>query len=107
MNNKQIAIKFEIVARRALNITHKDGMAGIISIDFVMQKKGAFTIICVLLSPYYLNATNEERKTLDLIIDRYKILYDCDTETYFEMLDRATNELRIFFDHLGVQDAES
>lgn len=106
MFKEQSAIKLEVVARRALNIKHKDGMAGTISKDFILHHNGAFTIICAALAPYYLNATSEERITLDSMIEKYSILYDCDTKNYFKMMDLAAEELRVFLNHLGVQDAD-
>lgn len=105
MFNEQSAIKLEVVARRALNIKHKDGMAGTISKDFILHQNGAFTVICASLAPYYLNATSEERTTLDSMIENYRILNDCDTKTYFKMMGLATEELRNLLNHLGVQDA--
>ncbi|MDL4842240.1 hypothetical protein [Aquibacillus rhizosphaerae] len=106
MLGEQIAVKLELVARRALNIKQKDGMAGVISTDYILNKNGAFTVICAALAPYYLNATNEERVPLDALINRYKSLEDCNSETYFKTMDRATEDLRSLLHMLGVQDAE-
>ncbi|WP_112181524.1 MULTISPECIES: hypothetical protein [Paraliobacillus] len=106
MMNEQNAIKLEIVARRALNIKHKDGMAGTISKDFILHNNGAFTIICASLAPYYLHATSEQRIILDSMIENYRILNDCDKQTYFKMIALVAEELRNFLNELGVQDAD-
>lgn len=106
MFSQQIAIKLEVSARRALNVKHQGGMAGIISADFIEKDRGAFTVLCAALSPYYLNATSEEREPLDTMIDRYRVLTSCSNEDYFKLTDRAAEELRLLLDQLGVQDAE-
>lgn len=104
--SQQIAIKLEVVARRALNIKKKGAMAGVISAEYIEKQRGAFTVICSALAPYYLNATPEERAPLDDIIERYRYLEDSSSEFYFKGIDKATEELRVLFDDLGVQDAE-
>ncbi|WP_226037345.1 hypothetical protein [Aquibacillus saliphilus] len=105
MLGQQIAIKLEITARRALNIKKQGGMAGVISADFIEKDKGAFTVLCTAIAPYYLNTTSDERQPLDEIIERYRHLQDCSLEEYFKATDRATEELKTLLDNLGVQDA--
>jgi hypothetical protein len=106
MFGKQISIKLEIVAKRALNIKKQEEFGGVICSDFIEKQKGAFTVLCIALAPYYLNATTVERKTLDEIIERYRYLEDCETEEYFKGIDRASEELRRLLNDLGVQDPE-
>ncbi|MRH41788.1 hypothetical protein GH741_03765 [Aquibacillus halophilus] len=107
MFSQQIAIKLEIVAKRALNIQDKDGMAGVVSTNFIENEKGAFTVLCTALAPYYLNATKEERIPLDSIIERYRHLQDCGIEEYFKSTDRAAEELTLLLNHLGVWSPKS
>ncbi|MCT2534233.1 hypothetical protein NC661_10115 [Aquibacillus koreensis] len=103
MFSDQIGLKLEVVAKRALFIKKNDGFAGIISADYIVKEKGAFTVLCTALAPYYLNASDKQRKTLDEMIDRYKLLQDCDLETYFKTMEKATEELKMLLDDLGVQ----
>lgn len=82
-------------------------MGGVISAQHIEKEHGAFTVICAALAPYYLNATEEERKTLNDIIERYKVLNEnCSPEEYFKIIDRASEELKNLLNHLGVQDVE-
>ncbi|WP_138415210.1 hypothetical protein [Aquibacillus sediminis] len=106
MFSEQIAIKLEVVARRALNIKNPSGMGGIISAEYIEKHRGAFTVICMALAPYYLNATEEERIPLDDIVERYQHLQTCGLEEYFKTVSHATEELKTLFHDLGVQDAE-
>ena len=106
MFSQQIAIKLEVVARRALNIKKQGGMSGIISADYIENQRGAFTVLCTALAPYYLNATEEERAPLNDMIDRYQHLQDCSHEEYFKTTDRAAEELKSLLDDLGVFQAE-
>ncbi|WP_407270976.1 hypothetical protein [Radiobacillus sp. PE A8.2] len=106
MFGEKIAVKLEVVARRALNVKNKDGMAGVISVDFIANNRGAFTVICAALAPYYLNATKEERIPLDDIIARYRHLPNCSNEEYFKSTEQATEELKALLNDLGVQDYE-
>ncbi|SDJ86329.1 hypothetical protein [Sediminibacillus albus] len=106
MFSQQIAIKLEIAAKRALNIKKNNSMAGVISVDFIENKQGAFTVLCACLAPYYLNATDEERITLDDLIQRYSYLQDCSIESYYKGTDRAAEELKLLLDDLGVQSPD-
>ncbi|MDC3417972.1 hypothetical protein [Aquibacillus salsiterrae] len=104
---EQISIKLELSARRALNIKEKNGMGGIFSANYIEKHRGAFTVLCAALAPYYLNSTEEQRKTLDEMINRYQILEeDCSSEEYFKTTNRAAEELKSLLNDLGVQDAE-
>ncbi|WP_186580569.1 hypothetical protein [Aquibacillus kalidii] len=107
MFSNQIAIKLEITARRALNIQQKSGMASVISTEFIENERGAFTVLCAALAPYYLHATKVERAPLDDFIERYKHLRNCSNEEYFKGTDRASEELRILLDNLGVQNYDN
>ncbi len=106
MFSQQIAIKLEIAAKRALNIKKKNSMAGIITVDYIENDQGAFTVLCSALAPYYLHATDEERVTLDDMIDRYRYLQNCSMEEYYKGTDRAAEELKILLDDLGVQQID-
>ncbi|WP_077623016.1 hypothetical protein [Sediminibacillus massiliensis] len=106
MFSQKIAMKLEMTARRALNVKNPGGMAGIVSADYIEKERGAFTVLCSAIAPYYLNAIPEERGTLDDIIDRYRYLEDCSHEEYFKGTDRATEELRALLDMLGVQQTD-
>ncbi len=106
MFSQQIAIKLEIAAKRALNIKKKNSMAGIITVDYIENSQGAFTVLCAALAPYYLNAAEEERVALDDIIDRYQYLQNCSIEDYYKGTDRAAEELKILLDDLGVHGTD-
>jgi hypothetical protein len=103
---QQISIKLEVVARRALNIRKKEEMGGVISADYIEKENGAYTVLCAAIAPYYLNATELERITLNDMLERYRYLQSCDKEEYFKGIDRASEELRRLLNDLGVQDAE-
>jgi hypothetical protein len=87
------SLKLEYVARRALNLDSRGGMAGIIDADYI-DGRGAFTVIVAALSPYYKNATSDLRQRIDEIVDSFYFLqYDISDEEYFEGVERASEEL--------------
>ncbi|RBW71317.1 hypothetical protein DS031_00770 [Bacillus taeanensis] len=102
MFGQQIALKLEVVARRAINMKESGGLGGVIDADYIQKQRGGFTVICAALSPYYLHASPEARKVLNDFIEKYTYLQECPSETYFKGIERAAEELREILDHLGV-----
>jgi hypothetical protein len=102
MFGEQIALKLEMVARRAINIKESGELGGVIAADYIQKQRGGFTVICAALSPYYLHASPEARKVLNDCIEKYAYLQECDSKTYFKGIEQAAEELREILDHLGV-----
>lgn len=102
MFSEKIATKLELAAKRALNLKKQKDMTGIISSQFIIEEKGAYTVLVAALSPYYLNALEEERKPLDLLLEKYKYLQNCNNEDYFKGVDWASEDIHKLMDKLGI-----
>lgn len=106
MFSEQIAIKLEQAAKRALNLKKEKDMAGIISSHFIIEDRGAYTVLTAALSPYYLNAIEEERVPLDQLLEKYKYLQNCSHEDYFKGVDWASEDISKLLDRLGIYPLE-
>lgn len=104
--SEQIASKLELAAKRALNLKKKKDMAGIISSKFIIEEKGAYTVLTAALSPYYLNAMEEERIPLDQLLEKYRYLQNCSHEDYFKGVDWASEDISRLMDKLGIYPLE-
>lgn len=106
MFSEQIAGKLEKAAKRALNMQKEKDMAGIISTRFIQEEKGAYTVLAASLSPYYLNASEEERIPLDNLLEQYKYLQECSQEEYYKGVDWVSEDINKLMNRLGIYPLE-
>jgi NADPH-dependent curcumin reductase CurA len=96
------AIRLENAARRALGLDGRGGMAGVIDADFIDYGKGAFTVICAALAPYYKGANPEQVQMINAFIDKHYELKGV-PDNYDELVKKAAEELNQLLDKLNVR----